>query len=239
MYTIERLQNLAEYLDVDSVDRILAEYFLSNLKKLSHLTLKKCIQDTGVSKASIHRFYSRGGFNNFKALTDVLTRELAIDNVVELNNDDIKLDVDNGQLNYLCNSLMNANKVMFYGKQEEVNCFDCLKYVLIKSGIKVSSLNLWNMEMIYNRIDRLNENDVLIVIDSSMKVQNMFEMSMNRSYLLNFERLKNAKFKCFYLGNSNCDEYFGFKNIKLKEENPLLINLLVFEIIKRIKKKGY
>lgn len=33
MYTIERLQNLAEYLDVDSVDRILAEYFLSNLKK--------------------------------------------------------------------------------------------------------------------------------------------------------------------------------------------------------------
>ena len=98
MYTIERLQNLAEYLDVDSVDRILAEYFLSNLKKMSHLTLKKCIQDTGVSKASIHRFYSRGGFNNFKALTDVLTRELAIDNVVELNNDDIKLDVDNGQL---------------------------------------------------------------------------------------------------------------------------------------------
>ena len=96
-----------------------------------------------------------------------------------------------------------------------------------------------DMEMIYNRIDRLNENDVLIVIDSSMKVQNMFEMSMNRSYLLNFERLKNAKFKCFYLGNSNCDEYFGFKNIKLKEENPLLINLLVFEIIKRIKKKGY
>ena len=85
MYTIERLQNLAEYLDVDSVDRILAEYFLSNLKKMSHLTLKKCIQDTGVSKASIHRFYSRGGFNNFKALTDVLTRELAIDNVVELN----------------------------------------------------------------------------------------------------------------------------------------------------------
>lgn len=132
MYTIERLQNLAEYLDVDSVDRILAEYFLSNLKKMSHLTLKKCIQDTGVSKASIHRFYSRGGFNNFKALTDVLTRELAIDNVVELNNDDIKLDVDNGQLNYLCNSLMNASQVMFYGKQEEVNCFDCLKYVLIK-----------------------------------------------------------------------------------------------------------
>lgn len=239
MYTIERLQNLAEYLDVDSVDRILAEYFLSNLKKMSHLTLKKCIQDTGVSKASIHRFYSRGGFNNFKALTDVLTRELAIDNVVELNSDDIKLDVDNGQLNYLCNSLMNANQVMFYGKQEEVNCFDYLKYVLIKSGIKVSSLNLWNMEMIYNRIDRLNENDVLIVIDSSMKVQNMFEMSMNRSYLLNFERLKNANFKCFYLGNSNCDKYFGFKNIKLKEENPLLINLLVFEIIKRIKKKGY
>lgn len=48
MYTIERLQNLAEYLDVDSVDRILAEYFLSNLKKMSHLTLKKCIQVSGL-----------------------------------------------------------------------------------------------------------------------------------------------------------------------------------------------
>ena len=31
MYTIERLQNLAEYLDVDSVDRILAEYFTKKM----------------------------------------------------------------------------------------------------------------------------------------------------------------------------------------------------------------
>ena len=109
----------------------------------------------------------------------------------------------------------------------------------MRAGITVLSLNLWDMEMVNNRIDHLNDNDVLIVVDSTLRIQNMFEMTMTRSYLLNFERLKNAKFHCFYLGSSNCDQYFGFKNIKIKNDNRIEISLLVDEMIKRLKKKGF
>lgn len=237
MYTIERLQNLVEYSDIDSVDRVLAEYFLTNLNNLSHLTLKKCIQTTGVSKASIHRFYSHGGFNNFKSLLTVLEREVS-DGYSFSSNYNAHINYNNDQLKYLCNCLSKSKQVMFYGKQDEIDRFNHLKYYLIRKEITVLSLNLWDMEMINNRIDRLNDNDVLIVVDSALRIQNMFEMTMNRSYLLNFERLKNAKFHCFYLGSSNCDQYFGFRNIKLKNENQLEISLLVEEIIKRLKKKG-
>ncbi len=238
MYTIERLQNLTEYSDIDSVDRILAEYFLANLNNLSHLTLKKCIQETGVSKASIHRFYSHGGFNNFKSLLTVLSREVS-DGYSYSSNYDSNIEFNSNQLKYLCNCLIKAKQIMFYGKQDEIDYFNHLKYLLVRAGITVLSLNLWDMEMVNNRIDRLNDNDVLIVVDSTLRIQNMFEMTMTRSYLLNFERLKNAKFHCFYLGSSNCDQYFGFKNIKIKNDNRIEISLLVDEMIKRLKKKGF
>ncbi|MFQ6795102.1 MAG: MurR/RpiR family transcriptional regulator [Thomasclavelia sp.] len=240
MYTIERLQNLVEYVDVDSVERILAEYFLANLNNLSSLTLKQCAKITGVSKASINRFYIHGGFSNFKELVTALKRELMVEQVFltgyKLENDN--LDISNKDLENLCNCLIKAKYVMFYGDQVEINCLDNLKYLLIKAGIKVLSLNLWNMDMVNYRIERLSKDDVLIVVDSSLRIQNMFEMSMNRSNLLNFEKLKDPKFHCFYIGNSNCDSYFGFKNLKIKN-NLYQLNLLSYELINILKKKGY
>ena len=40
------------------------------------MTIKKVIDDVGISKASLHRFFSKGGYESFKDLITILDEEV-------------------------------------------------------------------------------------------------------------------------------------------------------------------
>ena len=47
-----------------------------HLNSLEQLTIKKVIDDVGISKASLHRFFSKGGYESFKDLISILDEEV-------------------------------------------------------------------------------------------------------------------------------------------------------------------
>ena len=53
-----------------------AHYLLMHLNSLEQLTIKKVIDDVGISKASLHRFFSKGGYESFKDLITILDEEV-------------------------------------------------------------------------------------------------------------------------------------------------------------------
>lgn len=47
-----------------------------HLNSLEQLTIKKVIDDVGISKASLHRFFSKDGYESFKDLITILDEEV-------------------------------------------------------------------------------------------------------------------------------------------------------------------
>lgn len=47
-----------------------------HLNSLEQLTIKKVIDDVWISKASLHRFFSKGGYESFKDLITILDEEV-------------------------------------------------------------------------------------------------------------------------------------------------------------------
>lgn len=247
MYTIDKLKSMNILLGKDTVDGELASYFINNLNNLSTMTLQKCIHDTGISKASIHRFYSKAGFINFKNFINVLNEEskefysngleIYINKINEFTRSyDFSLIDKIG----LFNKLKKADNIIIYANLRDVYNFGSSISYLRSMNKKVISLNKWNIDSNYENIKDLKENDVFIMINTSMNIQNYHEMSINNRYLLSLERINDYRFNKFYIGQGNKVEYLDFKIIKLpdygEEMSIILISLLDKYICEMLKK---
>lgn len=250
MYTLDKLKNMSILLGNDTVDGELATYFINNLNNLSTMTLQKCINETGISKASIHRFYSKAGFINFKNFINVLNEESKefysnglenyINKIVEFtNNYDFSLIDKSG----LFNKLKKADKIIIYANLRDIYNFGSTISYLRTQNKKVISLNKWNIEANYDCIKNLNDNDVFIIINTSMNIQNYHEMSTNHEYLLNIDILNEMHFNKFYIGHSNKNRYLDFELIKLpdygEEISIVIINILDKYICEKISGGGF
>lgn len=245
MYTLDKLKNMSILLGNDTVDGELATYFINNLNNLSTMTLQKCINETGISKASIHRFYSKAGFINFKNFINVLNEESKefysnglenyINKIVEFtNNYDFSLIDKSG----LFNKLKKADKIIIYANLRDVYNFGSTISKLRSMNKKVISLNKWNIESNYEVIKDLKEDDVFIIINTSMNIQNYHENSINNLYLLSFEKINEYKLNKFYIGQANKNDYLGFNLIKLpdygEEISIVIISILDKYICEKI-----
>lgn len=238
MYTLNKLENMA-MLFGNSIDGILASYFIHSLDDLPQMTLQKCMKDTGVSKASLNRFYKKASFNNFKNFISVLMKENRklsfpdkdyIEDLILFLQD---YHFDKEQINELVKELINAKQILFYGNQKEMSCLEYTTHILRKNKIKVTYLNMWEIEMIYNQLKTLKKEDIFIIIDTSFNIQNLSEMSISNNYLINIHELRNSDFLKFYIGEANVDNYLGFKNIKIPNSKEEYKNIVV-EILDKI-----
>lgn len=248
MYTLDKLKNMSILLGNETVEGELATYFINNLDKLSTMTLQKCINDTGISKASIHRFYSKAGFINFKNFINVLNDETKGKNSIHFSEYISKVEnicqnitlsvIDQSKL---IKQLINAKQIVIYANIRDMYQLSSTISYLREHNKHVYSLNKWNIEHNYERLKSLNEEDVLIIINYSMNIQNYYEQSINNEYLLNLERIRQHSYYKFYIGQGNIEKYLGFKIIKLphhqEELFPIILNLLDKYICEQLKKE--
>lgn len=239
MYTLNKLENMAMLFGTNNIDGILASYFIHSLDELPHMTLQKCMNDTGVSKASLNRFYKKAGFNNFKNFISVLIKE---NRNISFSNDDYISQLilflqdyhfDKEQIRKFAQHLLKAKRVMFYGNQKEMECLEYTTNILRKNKIEVTYLNMWEIEMLFNQLKRLKEKDILIIIDTSFNIQNLSEMSISNNYLINIHELRNSDFLKFYIGEANVDNYLGFENVKVPNSKEEYKNIVI-EILDKI-----
>lgn len=224
MYTINRLEAMSTLFGKDNNDGELATYFITHLPHLSHMTLQKCIKDTGISKATIHRFYSKAGFSSFRNFIRVLTQENSTFNQTDFDRENYEERIisylhddffHNKQVSLFIKDLLKAENVYFYGNSIEIGHLVHLKKFLRKQGKQVLSLNMWNIQSMYDQIKLLNENDIFIIVDASIRIQNLYENSLNSAYLLNLNMINNLEFKKYFIGEASMDQYLNYTNIRV------------------------
>ena len=221
MYTYERLCHLCRNNDNEGD---IAHYILKNIDHLDKITVSKIVNDTGISKASIHRFYHKGGYVNFKDFISTLNDEIKQKQLLNVNYDKYKkhmitcfqkVNFSNIQIQLLAESIKNASKVVFYGNTLEISCMQSLLLYLYTHQIDVIYLDIWDIENAYQTLCLLKENDVFIMIESLWRIQLIYENSITKSHMLNLQKVNDYSFKKFYIGEADCDEYLTFHNVAL------------------------
>ena len=154
MYIVHKLEALSTLLGHSQTDGEIASYLMAHLSDITAITQQKCIQDTGVSKASIHRFYSKAGFSSFKKMMSEIDNEYrgmprtSLDNqsyqerVINYLNDS---SFNDDHISDLVKVLENANHIMLYGNQVEIGHLVNVKRFLRMHGHQLTVLNMWNI----------------------------------------------------------------------------------------------
>lgn len=247
MYTLDKLKSMSILLGNETVDGDLATYFINHIDHLSTMTMQKCIHDTGISKASIHRFYSKAGFINFKNFINVLREESKTLHFHSFHQYTTKVDnfihhYDFSQFDSssLFSSFKDANTIVIYANLREIYNLGSTISFLRSMNKKVIALNKWNIQSNYEVLESLKENDVFLIINTIMNIQNYYEMSINNDYLINLEKINDYHFHKYYLGQGNCDLFLDFSILKLpdygEDVSVILINLLDKYICEKISK---
>lgn len=199
MYTYDRLLHV---LYEETNDSVLAHYLLTHISTIHHLTVNQVIEEVGISKASLHRFFHKAGFSSFKQMTQTLQQDYQKKQNTNIIDKSYK-QLDKAQIKYCKDILKNASKVVLYGNTDEIACFKKLKLLLFSNGVDVFLLDRWDLQECEQIISTLKENDVFLFIDTKWQIQHMYEESMHLSHILNLQKIHQLPFHKFFVGNSD------------------------------------
>lgn len=228
MYIIGKLQKLYDVEGKSQLDGELACYFLSHLKDMKNMTLQKCIHETGISKASIHRFYNKAGFMNFKDMTSEILKEYTLLPILQdfsfhssMNN----MLFNDKQIHQFSQYLLKSQNVYFYGYHQDIEALTSSINILRKKGIIVRELLAWNRNELLESLYHLQVNDVFIIIDVFKKIQMFHEASINQSDTLKLNDLQQLLCHQYYIGESLQKKYHNIQVIQIdnQENNSRLL----------------
>lgn len=233
MYVIDKLQKMYDVEGKTQLDGELAFYFLKHLKEMKTMNLQKCMQETGISKASIHRFYNKAGFQNFKDMINEIMKEyalLSISQYSSFSENNFSWLFKDSQLINLSQCLLKSENVYFYGCHQDIESLSSTINILRKNGIVVRELLVWNQTELLESLHYLNQNDVLIIIDVFKKIQMFHEASINQSDMLKISDLQQLSCFQYYIGEASQDEYHGFQIVQINNQKnaprPFVLALL-------------
>lgn len=235
VYTYERLCSLCKY---DNNESEIAHYILQHLDSLDSLTVSKFVSDTGISKASIHRFYNKGGYISFKNLITNLQNEINQRQLAHMEYEKYKegmhkcidqTDFDMSQIQHLIKLLKKAKKVAFYGKTDEIACFRELQMYLFHHHIDVIYLDRWDIKSCYQALSDFSSDDVFIMVETSWRIQMIYENSIVNKNLLNLDVINGMPLNKFYIGEADCQQYLTYQNIKISYQNMSDLSLVLLD----------
>ena len=217
MYTYERLCKLC---NEESSDSDIAHYLLTHLDSLNHLTISKLIESVGVSRASLHRFYSKGGYESFKDLIGTLNEEVELKRKSYISYLGMEKDINNIQfdeqnLQLFIDKVFQAKHVVFYGNPFEIEAFKQLEFYLFEHHIDVTLLNHWNLDDVYQILSGLGNQDIFIMVETSWRIQGIYENSLSTHHILNLDTVNQLPFVKFFMGKADTQHYLNFYNMKV------------------------
>lgn len=76
-------------------------------------------------------------------------------------------------------------------------------------------LNQWDLKETYYVLGTLQQNDILIIVDTNWHIQGLYENSMNTHHMVHLDEIHHYPFIKFFIGEANCSKYLSFHNISL------------------------
>ena len=129
-----------------------------HLNSLEQLTIKKVIDDVGISKASLHRFFSKGGYESFKDLITILDEEVKqkkkfnIDYQQYRSNmawSTLETEFEDHQIRILIKTIKKLNELFFMVIHGRYHVLKDLVFIYLIMG---SIFKFYNLRVSYNKI---------------------------------------------------------------------------------------
>ncbi|WP_290138418.1 hypothetical protein [uncultured Dubosiella sp.] len=190
MYVMDRLFVLNETASGTTDGRIARALLLRPPR-----TARKFREETGVSKATLHRFCAKGGFSSFQALVEVLDEER---DFAPFWLEQEPMAYEMPDVDELVEAIRSAKTVVFNGSFEEIHLLQRTFHVLTLLGKTIEVLSDWDLEAAYEKLDRLTEADVYLHLDANLRLDLFQEYVVNRPYLPAYEKIAAARGKKFY-----------------------------------------
>lgn len=217
MYVVDGLIDLCNTCEINTVNSILANYFLINAVNINNKRLIDVARETNVSSSSINRFCKIAGFHTFSSFIDTLYLDVKkIENQLKhsFNYLDFKYISNKTKLDKMIDSINRANNIVIYGSPKYTICFNSLVRYLFFNGKRVYQCRGWDVYEKENIFNSLNDSDLIIIIDPNFSIQIYFEELA--SSLGSVNNILNSKAKIYYLGIDE-DDYKNVEAIKLIE----------------------
>lgn len=217
MYVVDGLIDICNTCEINSVNSILANYFLINAVNINNKRLIDVASETNISSSSINRFCKIAGFHTFSSFIDTLYLDVKkIENQLKhsFNHLDFKYISNKTKLDKMIDGINRANNIVIYGSPKYTICFNSLVRYLFFNGKRVYQCRGWDVYEKENIFNILNDNDLIIIIDPNYSIQIYFEELA--SSLGGINNILNSKAKIYYLGIDE-DDYKNVNAIKLVE----------------------
>lgn len=229
MYIIDKLKTLQ--VNGNTIDSVLANYFLSNIGSLNRISFHECLEKTNVSKASVNRFYRKAGFANYRNFVGELAGEYqALVEAMAWNQTadesaapDWKIEESNIIEDFIAD-LTGCTKVVFYGESNQISLLAGLKKLLLMRGIPVFELNSWDKDTNEKVVAGLADRDIFVVVDINYELPFLIEMSIHQLDAINLNHLNMIELKKYFFGKAKHHRFKTFKTLRLGDHNEKAVN---------------
>lgn len=223
MYILDKLRLLTQ--TQSNTDMQIAQYLLMNIHRLKHLTVNQCIEECHISRASLHRFYHKAGFKDYKDLIQELNNEydrktqlVPLENFTELSY------IHTKQITKLIQDIKKAHKIVFYGNYMNITMLEKTKLILQQEyHIEVIILLFWDKQYQQDILNQLTEDDLLIIVDANYSLMILLEKSMNQSDMLDLMQIDQQLYKKYYIGIYS-DINTSYNTIEIQDTHNAYIN---------------
>ena len=193
MYLVDKLQLIKNMAANNTVEYILADYFLKKMTTIKKITLKAITMETKVSRTSIIRFCQKAGYSGFTIFIDVLADEIKEQQEMIMHYDSIDLDFYNQNVaNFfnecqkmiepyymsLIESLLKSNRIIFFGGEKYLSCFPLLVNNLFFKEKEVILNYCWDLTKQIELFEQLDQDDLIIFIEPFMNYRTYHELLM-------------------------------------------------------------
>lgn len=229
MYIIEKIRQLYQN-SPDSVEGRISRELLRCFKNSDFPPVGDFCRRSGISRASLHRFVSEGGFSSWKDLIHSVEDDLRRNDIpLPVNAEKFSSTERKNGIRLLKKSLWEAESVLVYGDLCHIPYLEPLWKVLQKNGIPVRVLNQWDLKSSEKQI-LSNPKTVLILFDLNMRTDTFLEFSENRPYLINPSLFNHPGLAKFHIAAKKPADGCGFIPVLLDASNRLDECSLVFQI---------
>lgn len=215
MYLMEKIEQLFQRAP-DSVDGRIAFCLLQECRSGVFSRVKDFIRKSSVSRASLHRFVSEGGFCSWNDLIRSLEDDLKRNAMpLPANPDEISVQAQSSKSGSFLKNVSKPEKAFFYGDFCHLPYLEPLFYWLRKQGCVIEILNIWNLADLQKRILDSSEQDLLFLFELNMRTDTFLEFSLNRPYLLAPQLLKEFPGPKFHITLKRPRNECGFEPVFL------------------------
>lgn len=218
MYTLNLLFFLSDYCSF-STDGQTARQILAHMDALRNCSLQEFVEVSHISKAGLHRFYSKAGFSSFREFAKNLTKEFDTMCSKPVHIEPVS---EFPSFKTLTDWMKEACQIVIYGDMSQIADLSQTIHVLHRLRKNVMILSQWSKDEKMRILQNLQKEDVFLFVDMKIPLFHHQEYFHNHPASLPMDEISRLNCHKAFLGGDTqtFDSAFLILSINSESKDP-------------------